>query len=190
MTAEQQEQIEAAIQACEARAVPWTNRSVYRIVGGSYSALARYLKARRAKAGTGMAVLDVSVCRDETAVPAEEEAVAEAAGLASESAQASAVVIPVVVLADPVAEAKAALTQAQGAEAALARRRTELHRRRRETLTELRRLRHTQGQAQDHVLQQELTVLEGEIAALTESHHTACQRLIAAQDRVRTAQGR
>ena len=40
--------IEAAIHAQEAAGQPWTNQSIYTVVGGNYAELSQYLKARRA----------------------------------------------------------------------------------------------------------------------------------------------
>ena len=57
MTSERQNQIEQAIATYETHGLHWTNKALHAQVGGNYSALAQYLKHRRAGTG-GTAVLD------------------------------------------------------------------------------------------------------------------------------------
>ena len=50
MTSDRIERIEAAIAEAEAQGLGWTNDSIHRITGGSYSNLSSYLRDRRAQA--------------------------------------------------------------------------------------------------------------------------------------------
>src|ERR1043166_8012186 len=94
MRAARIERIEKAIAACEELEIAWTNQMIFHHVGGNYSALAQYLKARRARGELTVAVLEMPGPRGELPEPSVEEPAADDAGPREVPAVPPAMVIP------------------------------------------------------------------------------------------------
>ena len=82
--------IEAAIHAQEAAGQPWTNQSIYDVVGGNYASLSQYLKARRAQGrGPGRGGGAAEAVAEETMVQQEPTSVEEELAAAVDAEQAA-----------------------------------------------------------------------------------------------------